>query len=246
MNMHEITLSGCRANALGSGALWLPTMQALVISDMHLGKSERFARRGGTLLPPYETRATLGMLSDDVKATGARTIISLGDSFDDDLASDALSPEDTAKLEQLITLVNWVWITGNHDPAPTRYIARCQDSFSQDPFVFRHIAEPGASGGFEISGHYHPKFRLHTRAGTISRAAFIWDENRMIMPAYGHYTGGLDIREDAIRHHFSENACVVLTGPKPIALPAYRELPSSGPRRSRANLPLQRRRGSFG
>ena len=245
MNMCEISLAGTSVAALGSGALWWAEESLLVVSDMHLGKSDRMARRRGPLLPPYETRATLEKLAADLEATGAARVISLGDSFDDDLGVEALEAEDHALLLGLIAGRAWTWISGNHDPAPIPLGGACCDELVLGGLVFRHIAED-VGGAFEVSGHYHPKLSLVTRAGMITRAAFVWDEARMILPAYGAYTGGLNVKDPALRGLFAATARAVLTGVKPVVVPAF----PSGAARSRtrwqAGPPPRRLRGSSG
>jgi len=186
----------------------------LVVSDLHLGKSERIARRTGALLPPYDTAETLSRLACDVQATGARTVLCLGDSFDDLDAAEALSGPHRAQIGALQAGRRWIWIEGNHDPGPVdlggSHLAQLQDG----PLIFRHIAEPGATAG-EISGHYHPKARMRR----ASRPCFMVDDTRLILPAYGCYTGGLDWTTPVLRSLFKPRAIAYLTGPKVLAVP---------------------------
>ena len=222
MNMCEFQIGGTTLSALPSGALWWAEGRILVVSDMHLGKSDRVARRSGGLLPPYETQATLEKLQSDVESTQADCVISLGDGFDDDLATTSLSEDCLGTLQSLMRGRDWVWITGNHDPAPVKLGGVCAREHARGPFLFRHIAlDDHAGTSIEISGHFHPKLKLSTRAGTISRPAFLWDNDRLMMPAYGAYTGGLSVTDPAIRNFFSEDAGAILTGTTPIAIPAY-------------------------
>ena len=119
MNAYPFSLAGATLALLPSGALHWPTEGLLVVSDMHLGKSERIARRSGTLLPPYETRDTLARLDADIQATAARTVLCLGDSFDDAAAADALAEEDLAWLTRLMAGRRWLWIEGNPALSPS-------------------------------------------------------------------------------------------------------------------------------
>ncbi|MEF3048175.1 ligase-associated DNA damage response endonuclease PdeM [Pseudotabrizicola sp. L79] len=182
---HSLTFHTETLHCLPSGALFWPAQGLLCVSDLHLGKSERLARRGGTLLPPYETRATLSRLEADLTATDATTIICLGDSFDDSAALDGLDETDRLWLIRLIAGRNWVWVAGNHDAGPLNIAGTHLAQVKRPPLTFRHIAEPNEMA--EISGHYHPKLRL---AGQAHRC-FLVDAKRMILPAYGAYTGGL-------------------------------------------------------
>ncbi|AHD10634.1 ligase-associated DNA damage response endonuclease PdeM [Phaeobacter gallaeciensis] len=220
MTGYDFSLAGERLTALGSGALWWQARGLLCVADLHLGKSERQLRRGGTALPPYETRDTLNRLTAVIEQTQPETVICLGDSFDDEAAAAALSPTDRAQLEQLITGPRWIWITGNHDPAPTGLAGEAHDSLTLGPLLFRHIAEPALQdqNSAEISGHYHPKARLR---GT-SRPAFLADHQRLILPAFGTYTGGLCTTDPALRDLMSPRALAILTGPRPLPCPMPR------------------------
>ena len=147
MNTHCITLAGTKLHALGSGALWWPEQALLCVSDLHMGKSERMARRGGSILPPYETRDTLTRLAADLDRTNARTVICLGDSFDDPGAALALAEEERLWIARLQAGRRWIWIEGNHDPGPMEMGGAHLAELSLPPLTFRHIARPGANAG---------------------------------------------------------------------------------------------------
>ena len=171
MNGHDISLAGIRLTALGSGALWWPERALLCVSDLHLGKSERVARRGGAALPPYDTRDTLNRLAADIALTQARVVVCLGDSFDDPDAARALRESERLWIARLQAGRRWVWIEGNHDPGPVELGGAHLAELPQPPLTFRHIARKGASG--EVSGHYHPKVRIQTRARTVTLAGVL-------------------------------------------------------------------------
>ena len=220
MNNCSLSLAGAKLVALGSGALWWPAERLLCVSDLHLGKSERIARRGGTFLPPYETRDTLLRLADDLDRMNPATVICLGDSFDDLDAARALAAEDQAALTRMQAGRRWIWIEGNHDSGPVDLGGTHLAELALGPLIFRHIAQTGASG--EISGHYHPKASLTTRARRITRAAFLSDRDRIIMPAYGTYTGGLRSHDATLTALMRPDALAILTGPRPYAVPMPR------------------------
>ena len=212
---HAFYAAGIALEARASGALWLPEGRILVVSDLHLGKSERIARRGGTLLPPYDTKETLTRLDAEISATDPARVICLGDSFDDPAA--AQLPE-TAQLwlTRLMAGRDWVWIEGNHDPGPVALGGSHRASLSIGPLILRHIAEENLpQGQLEISGHYHPKARL---AGQ-SRPCFLRDARRVILPAFGAYTGGLSVRDPLFSALFGAEALAVLTGRRALAVP---------------------------
>lgn len=220
MNGHDFTLAGVQLCALGSGALWWPDQSLLCVSDLHLGKSERVARRGGATLPPYDTRDTLTRLAADLAITQARIVICLGDSFDDLGAARALPEEERLWIARLQAGRRWVWIEGNHDPGPIDLGGTHLWELPLQPLIFRHIAQPGSSG--EISGHYHPKARIQTRARTISRPAFLADSDRVILPSYGTYTGGLRSDAPVLSGLMRPEAIAILTGARVHALPMPR------------------------
>ncbi|SHG51021.1 ligase-associated DNA damage response endonuclease PdeM [Cognatishimia maritima] len=219
MKSVEFTLAGAQLTALGSGALWWRAQDLLCVSDLHLGKSERILRRGGTALPPYDTRDTLIRLEQDLRLTNAKTVVCLGDSFDDLAVLDALPDSESDWINRLQAGRRWVWIEGNHDPGPVDLPGSHLAELPLPPLTFRHIAEPGQSG--EISGHYHPKVLLQTRLRGISRPAFLFDSDRVIMPAYGTYTGGLRSSDEVLQSLLRPEARAIVTGqtPRMVALP---------------------------
>ncbi|MCE6959397.1 ligase-associated DNA damage response endonuclease PdeM [Cereibacter sphaeroides] len=224
MNGHSFTLAGAALVALPSGALWWPGERLLCVSDLHLGKSERLARRGGTLLPPYETRATLTRLDADLEATGAGAVLCLGDSFDDGAAAEALPEDERLWLRRLMAGRDWTWILGNHDPAPVDCGGTYRAEVTLGALSFRHIA----SGEAEVSGHYHPKCALAGKA----RPCFLLDGSRLILPAYGAYTGGLWCHDPALVALMRPGALAILTGHRALPVPMPRMAPQIRPRSS--------------
>ena len=190
------------------------------MSDLHFGKSERLARNGGAFLPPYETRDTLTRLSNDLERTSARIVVCLGDSFDDLGAAQSLADPERLWIARLQAGRRWVWIEGNHDPGPVDMGGTHLAELPIAPLTFRHIARPGASG--EVSGHYHPKAQVKTRVRRISRPAFLADSDRIILPAYGTYTGGMRSHDKVLSQLMRPEAVAVLTGPSPHAVPMPR------------------------
>ncbi|WP_374373238.1 ligase-associated DNA damage response endonuclease PdeM [Tabrizicola sp.] len=213
---HKLFFHGETLHLLPSGGFYWPARNTLAVSDLHLGKSERLARRGGTLLPPYETQATLEKLDRDLEATGAATVICLGDSFDDLAALDGIEEASRLWLVRLMAGRDWTWITGNHDPGPLDLGGSHRAELKLQPFTFRHIAEPQERA--EISGHYHPKASLAGR----SRPCFLADARRLILPAYGTYTGGLRAHDSTLTALMAKDALAILTGPRVLAIPMPR------------------------
>ena len=210
---HALFFHGETLHLRPSGALYWPAHNLLVVSDLHLGKSERLARRGGTLLPPYETQATLEKLDRDLEATGAASVICLGDSFDDSMAAGGIEENCRLWLIRLMAGRDWTWITGNHDPGPIEIGGTHRAELKLQPFTFRHIAISTEKA--EISGHYHPKARLAGQA----RPCFLADAARLILPAFGVYTGGLASSHQALASLMAPDALAILTGTRALAIP---------------------------
>jgi uncharacterized protein len=213
--MHAFTLAGADLIALPSGALFWPAEALLCVSDLHFGKSERLARRGGSLLPPYETRATLERLDADIEATKARQVVCLGDSFDDLTAAEGLDPDDQLWLTRLMAGREWIWIEGNHDAGPVDLGGSHLAQLSLAPLQFRHIATDKTP---EISGHYHPKARLAGRA----MRCFLLDSQRLILPAYGAYTGGLWSHDAVLCQIMRPEALALVLGKSVLPMPMPR------------------------
>lgn len=212
MNGYDFTFADTRCTALPSGALYLPDHATLCVSDLHLGKSDRVARRSGIMLPPYEVLETLEKLDADITATDPATLICLGDSFDDLDAATSLDDDMRLRLVGMQAGRRWIWIEGNHDPGPVDLGGTHLGHIVVGGLTFRHIATPASA---EVSGHYHPKHRVTGRA----RPAFIYDGKRLILPAYGTYTGGLASHAHDLRQLFDANPIAILTGKKALAVP---------------------------
>ena len=182
-----------------SGALFWEEQSLLVVSDLHLEKGSSFASRG-VLLPPWDTIATLGRLGAVIARHDPRTVIALGDSFHDRSAHDRLSASNRDIIAAFQLRRDWIWISGNHDPAlPSHLGGVVAQEVAIGPIVFRH--EPSGASG-EIAGHLHPKARVSTRGRSMERRCFASDGERAVMPAFGAYTGGLNIRDQAFARIF--------------------------------------------
>ena len=217
---HPLTLAGAALLALPSGALLWPEARTLVVADLHLGKSERMARRGGAFLPPYETLDTITRLQAEIDHADPRRMICLGDSFDDLDAAQALGEPEATALRHAMRGRDWIWAEGNHDPGPVPFGGAHVAELAMPPLTFRHVAEPGAAG--EVSGHYHPKARLVARGGAVTRPCFLIDRDRLVMPAFGTYTGGLAAGSPTLRALMRPGAVAVLTGRRATAIPMPR------------------------
>jgi uncharacterized protein len=209
----ELRLNGARLAADASGALLWPDRRTLVVADLHFEKGSAFAARG-LLLPPYDTRATLERLETLVARHRPERVICLGDSFHDQGAGARLAAADRARLARLTGSCDWVWIEGNHDPEPPEDLCgRAAAELIDPPLVFRHRARGGRAGraaAGEVSGHWHPKAAVHLPPKRISAPCFVTDGRRLVLPAFGAYTGGLNVLDPAVRALFDGDFVVHL------------------------------------
>jgi DNA ligase-associated metallophosphoesterase len=183
--------------ATADGALFWPAQKAILVADLHLEKASWFARFG-QFLPPYDSHATLSELTAVVERTGASRLYCLGDSFHDRFGCDRLPTNARELLEDLTQRLDWTWIVGNHDPGFADHCGGAlADEIEVAGIVLRHEAvrdEPRP----EVSGHYHPKLRLQLKGRRVSRRCFVISRTKMILPAFGSLTGGLDAHHPEI------------------------------------------------
>ena len=207
----DIIVNGERLLATTAGAAYWPDRETLIVADLHFEKGTHYACRG-VLLPPYDTRTTLKRLVVLAKRWRPKRIISLGDAFHDAEAEARMDPEDAALLERLLRASEWIWILGNHDPEPpARFRARVEQELAVGRLMFRHeptgVAAPG-----ELCGHLHPCARVKAGDRLIRRRCFVGDGSRLILPAFGAYTGGLNVLDQAYAAHFIDFTAWVLGG----------------------------------
>ncbi len=203
---HVVAIGGETLVADPSGALYWPKQDLLAVADLHLEKGSSFAARG-QLLPPYDTAATLARLAKLITHYAPRAVIALGDSFHDGGGPARLSRADRDNLHAQQRGRDWIWLTGNHDPEPAADIGGVfHEMLALDALTFRHLPTGADS---EIAGHLHPVARVAHYGRAISRRCFAADKTRMVMPAFGAYTGGLNIRDAAFVHVFDTLAFTV-------------------------------------
>ena len=194
---HPVQVAGATLLADPDGALYWAEEKLLVVADLHLEKGSAFAKRG-VLLPPYDTASTLGRLARLVEHYAPRVVIALGDSFHDDHGPLRMSDLDRIKLKGLQRGRDWVWIAGNHDAdLPKDIGGRFADALAIGPLAFHHEPSERVQDG-EIAGHLHPVARVAQRGRAVSWRCFAGDGRRLVMPAFGAYAGGLNVRDQAI------------------------------------------------
>lgn len=208
-HMVPLSFAGHDFLALPEAALFWPAHSALLVADLHFEKASWFGRFG-QFLPPHDSLATIDVIEALVARTGARALWSLGDSFHDAAGEARLPVRARARLGGLIERLDWVWITGNHDrglaaSAGGRQMAEA----AVDGILLRHEADPKDSRP-EISGHFHPKLRLSLRGRHVSRRCFVGTPSKLIMPALGALTGGLDAGHGEIRRAVGPGAAALI------------------------------------
>ncbi len=215
MTPAPLHLAGQRLLLDPAGVLVWPETGLLAVADLHLEKGTASAAQG-RLVPPWDTRATLERLALALRRYRPRIVVALGDSFHDVRGHGRMAAADSARLAALTASARFIWVLGNHDPVPPEGAGGdAVEEFAAGPLTFRHIARaapppPGFAG--EISGHYHPKARVPTRAGGVSRPCFIADTRRVVLPSFGTYTGGLDVQNPALASLFPRGGRIFLLG----------------------------------
>lgn len=218
-----IGIAGVTALCDPRGALFLPGLRLLVVSDLHLEKGSAAARRG-RLLPPYDTGATLDRLDAVIASHRPATVVSLGDSFHDDGGARRMPAPYRQRLAALMAGREWIWIAGNHDPAaPAGLPGTVAQELSIGPLHLRHEPAAGAPAG-EIAGHLHPGATVVQRGRAVRRRCFATDGRRLVMPAFGAFTGALDLLDRAYDGLFCRKSLVahMLGDDRVYAIPGHR------------------------
>jgi uncharacterized protein len=193
----SLSFAGESLVPLPCGALHWPAEATLFVADLHFEKASFFARHG-RLLPPYDSADTLTWLIDALEATGARRVVCLGDSFHDAGGPARLQDGTRAALRALVTSLDWLWITGNHDDDAAASIGgRVMPETRLGPLMLRHQAD-ATDPTPELSGHFHPKVAVMARGRRIVRRCFAVSPTKIVLPAYGALTGGLWVSDPAI------------------------------------------------
>jgi DNA ligase-associated metallophosphoesterase len=205
-------LAGLAARFRPTGTLWLEESRTLAAADLHLEKGSAFAARG-QMLPPYDTAETLARLERDVEATDPACIVLLGDSFHDGGGEGRLGPDEAARLADLARGRTLVWVVGNHDAdGPRRLPGEVVDELAVGRLILRH--EPHEGPRAEAAGHLHPSARIAVGGRTVRRRCFLTDGERVVLPAFGAYAGGLNVRHAAFSGLFAGRPVAIALGPQ--------------------------------
>ncbi len=219
----RLALGGAEAVLRRSGALWLAAERALVCADLHLEKGSSYAARG-QMLPPYDTRETLKRLAAEVEALNPATVVLLGDTFHDRKSEERLAPDDAARLRALATGRTLIWVVGNHDAdGPKALPGERADEITLCGLTLRHEPQPGLQPG-EVAGHLHPAARVRATRGSVRRRCFVTDAERMILPAFGAYAGGLNVLDPAFAGLFARPPIAAALGTTRVHAVGWRSL----------------------
>jgi len=211
MTAAEVELAGERLVLDGRGAVYLPVRRTLVVADLHLEKGHAFAA-AGRFLPPYDTRATLARLVELLTAHRPERVVSLGDGFHRRHGWERLGAEDRHQLDALAAVCAWTWLAGNHDPeAPVGHGAAHAATLALGGLTLRHHPATAPAPG-EIAGHLHPRAGLRVRGRRVARPCFASDGERLLLPAFGAFAGGLDVWDPAVATLFARPFDVWLCG----------------------------------
>jgi DNA ligase-associated metallophosphoesterase len=220
----EFECAGHLLEALPMGALHWPAERLLAVADLHLEKGSSYAVNARKLLPRHDTRQTLGALATLIEAVQPRTVVCLGDSFHDKAAIDRIPDEERREIGRLASRTRFVWIAGNHDPAPPPAgWGEVAEEITAGRLVFRHEALFGWCDG-EVSGHYHPVAALTVRGRGLRRRCFLTDGRRLILPAFGAYAGGLNALDPAIAQLFPDDYDALVVGREVVRRLSWRQL----------------------
>jgi uncharacterized protein len=224
MSRFEFTCAGETLEALPSGALFWTARRLLAVADLHLEKGSSYAVNALKLLPRHDTRQTLAGLAALLENLQPETVVCLGDSFHDGEAIERLPDAERAEIERLVARTRFVWIAGNHDPAPPPAgWGEVAAEIDAGPLVFRHEAQFGMADG-EVSGHFHPVAALTVKGRGMRRRCFLTDGRRVILPAFGTYAGGLNALDPAITQLFPDDYDALVIGRDAVRRLSWRQL----------------------
>lgn len=210
----RIALANAEVMLRWSGALWLEREGALVVADLHFEKGSSYAARFGQMLPPYDTRETLDRLDREIALLSPERLIFLGDSFHDGDGETRLAADDYRRLEGLALGRELVWAVGNHDAdGPKALPGDIIDEAEIAGLTLRHEPLPGVQRG-EVAGHLHPAAKVSSGRATTRRRCFVTDGQRLVLPAFGAFTGGLNILDSAFSNLFAGPMLAGALGPK--------------------------------
>jgi len=218
--IHHI-FHGLELHLHASGAIWLKKLKTLLIADLHLEKGSSLAQKG-MLIPPYDTRQTLEKLDEVMAYFKPEHVITLGDNFHDHKGPQRLSKQDLSLLNKLMQRAKFTWIEGNHDN-PNYYKSQLSVASQTNDEIFYnpvqhfqledisliHDAAQGAKAPMMV-GHLHPLALLKQRNVYLRKTCFFISKDICILPSFGSYTGGLNVRHDAFSPYWDDDTKIFM------------------------------------
>tara|TARA_X000000950_G_scaffold289123_1_gene409971 strand:+ start:16118 stop:16771 length:654 start_codon:yes stop_codon:yes gene_type:complete len=184
------------------GILYWPKNFVLVVSDLHLEKSSYFAKFG-QFLPPYDSIETLNLLDEILKQHKVKTVILLGDVFHDNDGYDRLDRRAKLIFNKINNKYNLLFVVGNHDQDINIPNIKTYEDITIDGINFSH--KPSNLNSHQVFGHFHPKILLKLNGKRIFKKCFIVSSTKICMPAFGVFTGGLNVESDIFKKIFKQN-----------------------------------------
>ncbi len=219
----RVTIGGAAATLRASGALWLEAWGCLVAADLHLEKGSAYAQRG-QMLPPYDTRETLDRLEAEVAMLKPEVVVLLGDTLHDRRSAERLGKAETERMHALAAGRRLVWVIGNHDAdGPGALPGHAVGELTLGPLTLRHEPRAGPSPG-EVAGHLHPAARVRASRGSVRRRCFVTDAERLVLPAFGAFAGGLNVRDAAFSGLFARPPLAGALGAQRVHAVGWRSL----------------------
>ena len=201
MHHKDIIFGGQKFSIFPNGELYWKDKKTLIISDLHFEKGSSYSE-SNQFIPPFDTIETLRQLTKFINAHAVESIIFLGDLIHDKLAFQRMAKKSKELFFEILENINCTLTVGNHDNL--LFIKdiglNLAENIVIDGICFSH--HPSIDQKFSVFGHYHPKVRLKINSRGIWTPCFILNEERLLMPSYGYYTGGLSIKNKEIQKLF--------------------------------------------
>lgn len=186
----------------GDGTVFLPEFKALLVADLHLGKSASF-RAVGLAVPDGPDIATLDLLSASIEEAKPQSVCLLGDLIHnrDSMTTDLV--EAFANWRKQHKDIEMHLVRGNHD----RHVRSFPDSWQLSeshcrvlgafelvhdlPATFGLSQASQVADVFKFGGHWHPVIHVGRAADMMRLPCFVVSQRHVTLPAFGPFKGGM-------------------------------------------------------